>query len=236
MNNKFTVISNDGIEQPPRNRGREMEKLNEAWSRQYQSAFMKAVENNKDLKSFLEASQDDLMRIAFAGIKFIGMQRDIRRENERIEVGYKKPEEQSQYFYQFIDLIFTICGQLTLKNFVITFPITKSYDGEKWEMKDYFYTMDVLNEMDWNKPIGREQISELLWDYQNDDLREAYVEYMGAMSDIYQFQTGEGIMEQWCEDNGIETFSANHELGIIKSSKTGKISKLKEHSHLTVVK
>lgn len=136
-----------------------------------------------------------------------------------------------------MDVIYMICGHLKLKNFVTTFPIKKDFDGDKWECKDYFSTVEVLSEMDWNKSIGREELSELLWDYQNDDLRHAYVEYTNFMSDIYKSQTGKGLMEIFCEDNGISTYSINEETGIIKNNQTGEINKMnKLPSYLQVVK
>ena len=67
-----------------------------------------------------------------------------------------------------IDSIFGVLGCLTLRNFVTTFPVDKYYKGAKWEEKDYFYTMEVLKDMDWDKPIGRDKLSELLWDYENE--------------------------------------------------------------------
>lgn len=134
------------------------------------------------------------------------------------------------------DAIFTVCGCLTLRNFVITFPIDKTYDGDKWECKDYFYTMDVLSKMDWDKPIGRDELSELLWDYENADLRHAYVEFTTAMSAIYRVQTGKGIAEKFFEDRGVPVYTMDKETGIMKNNQTGDIIKLKKVSHLQIVK
>ncbi|GFI15788.1 hypothetical protein IMSAGC009_00948 [Lachnospiraceae bacterium] len=135
-----------------------------------------------------------------------------------------------------IDSIFGVLGCLTLRNFVTTFPIDKDYDGAKWECKDYFYTMDVLKNMDWDKPIGRDKLSELLWDYENDELRHAYIEFTTAMSAIYRAQTGKGIAETWCDNMGIPTFTEDKETGIMKNNRTGDIMKPKKASHIQIVK
>lgn len=236
MNNKFTVINNENANQAKIEHAYKVAKLNKLWERQYDNAILQAMEKNKSLK-VADYSQDDLIKIALSGIKFICSQRDVKRENKILGTGYNQTLEISQSMYQLIDAIFMVCGHLTLRNFITTFPIKKDYNGEKWEVKDYFYTMEVLSEMDWDKPIGREQISELLWDYQNDDLRHAYIEYMGATSDIYRSQTGKGIMEQFCEENGIGTYTINQDLGIIRNNQTGEINKLsKKSSHLKIVK
>ena len=127
-------------------------------------------------------------------------------------------------------------GYIKLENLVITFPVKKEFDGDKWECKDYFYTMDVLSKMDWDKPIGRDNIVDLLWDYQNDDLRHAYVEFMCATSAIYRSQTGQGIAEQWCDDMGIPTYTINKETGVVMDNQTGETTKLKKNNNLQIVK
>lgn len=236
MSEKFTVISNGNIEQEKANHAYKVAKLSQLWERQYNNSILQAMEKNKGVE-ISDYPQHDLMKIALSGIKFICSLRLVRRENDILKTGYKRSLEESQAMFQLMDAIFAVCGYLTLRNFVTTFPIEKDFDGEKWECKDYFYTMEVLNEMNWDKPIGRDNISELLWDYQNHELRHAYVEYTSAMSDIYRSQTGKGIAEMWLEDMGVGTYTANNDLGIIQDNQTGKISKLsKKPSHLQIVK
>ena len=176
------------------------------------------------------------MKIALSGIKYICSWRDVKRENKRLGVEHQQTLEEAQITFQQIDAIFTVCGYLTLRNFVTTFPIEKDYSGEKWECKDYFSTMEVLSKMDWDKPIGRDELSELLWDYDNADLRHAYVEFTTAMSAIYRAQTGKGIAETWCDNMGIPTYTEDRETGIMKNNQTGDIMKPKKVSHLQIVK
>ncbi len=146
-----------------------------------------------------------------------------------------KTLKQNQYRFQMIDSIFGVLGCLTLKNFVTTFPIEKYYKGAKWEEKDYFYTMEVLKDMDWDKPIGRDELSELLWDYMNEELRHAYIEFTTAMSAIYRAQTGKGIAEKFFEERGVPTYSVDRESGIMRNNQTGDIMKPKKVSHIQVV-
>lgn len=236
MSEKFTVICNGNIEQEKANHAYKVARLSQLWERQYNNSVLQAMEKNKGVE-ISDYPQHDLMKIALSGIKFICSLRLVRRENDILKTGYKRSLEESQAMFQLMDAIFAVCGYLTLRNFVTTFPIEKDFDGEKWECKDYFYTMEVLNEMNWDKPIGRDNISELLWDYQNHELRHAYVEYTSAMSDIYRSQTGKGIAETWLEDMGVGTYTVNNDLGIIQDNQTGKISKLsKKPSHLQIVK
>lgn len=155
-----------------------------------------------------------------------------------MKLGIDEPKtlEQNQYRFQLIDSIFGVLGCLTLRNFVNTFPIDKSYDGTKWEEKDYFSTMEVLSEMDGDTPIGRDKLSELLWDYDNEDLRHAYIEFTTAMSAMYKAQTGKGIAETWLDDLGIPTYTEDRETGIMINKQTGDIMKTRKVSHIQVVK
>lgn len=237
MSNKFTVIEpTDEDKSKEMNRINRIAKLNDIWQRQYRNSVLHAAQKNKNIKSIADYPQADIMKIAFCGIKYICSWCDVKRENNRLGVEYQQTLEESQVTFQMIDAIFTVCGYLTLRNFVTTFPIDKTYDGEKWECKDYFYTMDVLSKMDWDQPIGRDELSELLWDYENTDLRHAYVEFTTAMSAIYRAQTGKGIAETWLDDLGIPTYTVDRETGIMKNNQTGDIMKPKKVSHLQIVK
>lgn len=209
--------------------------LHDCWQRQYHKAIYNAMARNEG-KQLSDYPQEDLMKIALLGIKYINLVREIRRESERLNIDSKQSLEESQAIFNLIDTVFMVMGYIKLKNLVTTFPIKKEYDGEKWCCKDYFYTMDVLSKMDWDKPVGRDNISELLWDYENDDLRHAYVEFTCAMSAIYRSQTGKSIAEEWCDDIGIPTYTINKETGIIRDNQTGQTTKLKSRSNLQVVK
>lgn len=233
MSNKFTVInSTDEDKAKEMNRVCRIAKMNEIWERQFFNTVMKYVE---EYGTLYKLPQDKLAKVGLAGIKYIYSCRDISRENMKLGIDESKTLEQNQYRFQLIDSIFGVLGCLTLRNFVNTFPIDKTYDGEKWECKDYFSTMEILSKMDWDKPIGRDELSELLWDYDNEELRHAYVEFTTAMSAIYRAQTGRGIAETWLDDLGIPTYTEDRETGIMKNSQTGDIMKPKKVSYLHIV-
>ena len=235
MSDKFTVInSTDEDISKEMNRVHRIAKMNEIWERQYYTALDKSCTGSQG--KIKDLPQDELAKIGFAGIKYICSMRDVARENKRLGIDQGRTLTEEQVRFTVIDGIFTILGCLTLRNFVNTFPIEKDYSGAKWECKDYFYTMDVLSKMDWDKPIGRDELSELLWDYDNEELRHAYIEFTTAMSAIYRAQTGKGIMERFCEDHGIPTYSVDKETGIMKNNQTGDIIKPKKASHLQIVK
>lgn len=235
MSSKFTVIeSTDGDKLQEMDRVYRIARLNELWERQYLSALEKSCTRRKG--KICDLPQDELAKIGLAGIKYICSMRDFSRENMKLGIDESRTLAQEQLKFTVIDSIFTILGCLTLRNFVTTFPIEKTYDGEKWECKDYFSTMEVLSSMDWNKPIGRDELLELLWDYDNADLRHAYMEYTSAMSAMYKAQTGKGIMEKFFEDRGVPTYTMDKATGIMKNNQTGDIVKTQKVSHIQIVK
>lgn len=230
MSNKFTVIeSTDEEKLQEMDRINKITKLNEIWERYFFDMVMRYI---KEYGTLYKLPQDKLAKVGLAGIKYICSCRDVSRENTRLGADEPKTLKQNQFRFQLIDSIFGVLGCLTLRNFVTTFPIDKDYDGAKWECKDYFYTMDVLKKMDWDKPIGRDELSELLWDYENEELRHAYIEFITAASAIFRAQTGKGIAETWCDNMGIPTFTEDKETGIMKNNRTGDIMKPKKASHI----
>lgn len=235
MSNKFTVInSTDEDKNKEMDRIYRIARLNELWERQYLSALERSCTGR--IGKISELPQDELAKIGLAGIKYICSMRDVTRENMKLGIDKGRTLAEEQIRFTVIDSIFTILGCLTLRNFVTTFPIDKRYDGEKWECIDYFSTMKALSKMDWDNPIGRDELSELLWDYDNSELRHAYMEYTSAMSAIYKAQTGKGIMEKFFEDRGVPTYTIDKETGIMKNNQTGDIVKTQKVSHIQVVK
>lgn len=234
MSNNFTIIQGktDGIDTA---RIKYLLTVYDCWQRQYHNAICKTMEENEG-KKIEDFPQENLMKIALSGVKHVISVLEIRRENVKIGADYTKTLEESQATFDLIDALFSVMGCIKLRNFVTIFPITKEYDGEKWQSKDYFFTMNVLSKMDWDKPIGRDKMYELLWDYQNDDLREVCVEFTCAMSAVYRSQTGKGIAEEWCDDLGIHTCSVDNINGVMRDNQTGKVTKIKNKSHIQVVK
>lgn len=234
MSNNFTVIKgkSDTVDTI---RIKYLLTVYNCWQRQYHNAICKTMEENEG-KKIEDFPQEDLMKIALSGVKHVISVLEIRRENARIGTDYTKTLEESQATFDLIDALFSVMGCIKLKNFVTIFPITKEYDGEKWQSKDYFYTIDVLSKMDWDTPIGKDNMYDLLWDYQNDDLCEVCVEFTCAMSAIYRSQTGKGIAEEWCDEIGIPTYAVDNTNGIMRDNQTGKVTKIKKKSHIQIVK
>ena len=85
------------------------------------------------------------------------------------------------------------------------FPVDKVYDGDKWQVKDYFYTMNELNKIGMDNLIG-ENLLPLMMDYMNEEIRRIIVRYMCLNSALLRFKGKDGIMEQWADSIGLDVY------------------------------
>lgn len=171
-------------------------KMVDLWGRQYQNAVKDAFRRTSQVQYWF---QDDLMKVAFIGVKWIIAYKNLRYWNNRV-LNCVESLEEKNLMYQILDNLFKIIGYIRLKNLIITFPIEKEYDGDKWGCKDYFYTMNVLKKNNLENAVGRDEVFNLLWDYVNDDLRTVAVEYMNCISALHKEQTGESLIENGMEE------------------------------------
>lgn len=222
MNSKFTVVSGD--------KGR-VEDKQAMLEQLYMKAFGRkvvAIYDGSDLKH----CRDNLKRAVFYAVKYYGLERIDRRHSSE-----PRTLEQVNADFNFLECVKMLMGQLTPREMMSMFPIEKEYDGEEFGCKDYFFTVEKLKDFDLDKPLGEEGLEDFLWCYWNDDLFAFDAVAFSIISNKYKAQTGRGIMEKWCEDQGIGTYTMNQELGIIKDNQTGEIHKLsKKPSHLKIVK
>ena len=235
MDKKFTIIESTDED---RNKAMDcvygLADLSDMWSKQFYTALEKACTG--ETGTLQEVPQEGLIKSGLAGVKYICFKHKVDKEYQKLGLGEEnKTLKNIQGKYVIINSVLVVLGCLTLRNFVTTFPVEKRYDGEKWQRKDYFYTMDVLSKMDWDKPIGEDNILDFLWNYENRDLREVCVEYVTVMSDLYREQTGKSFAEKWCEDNGIDTYTEDKGTGLLKNNQTGAIMKMPKRSHITIV-
>jgi hypothetical protein len=230
---KFTVITGNK-DTTELNRLTRTIKLHDIWNRQYHNTVSSLFQKHKSID---EWSQDELMKVALCGVKYINYAIEIEAVTHRVDNTYQTPFEAKQTAFKLIDALFGIIGRIKLKNLIKIFPIDKDYDGAKWECKDYFFTMDVLREKGLDNAVGRDNVFDLMWDYENRELRKLTVFYMSCMSAMYQRQTGVSFMDKFCEDNNIDSYSVDRENGIIVNNQTGKIAKLSNKpSFMQIVK
>lgn len=130
-----------------------------------------------------EWNHDDIKKIIFLDVMFINSIRRIdRNEND---IGYFHMEMMERFEY--LESIVGLIGLLKPMELPELFPVDKIYDGDKYQSKDYYYTMEALRKLDPEQPIGREAFA-LLWDYQNWSLSFFLVELISVMNTVAQYQ------------------------------------------------
>jgi hypothetical protein len=109
--------------------------------------------------------------------------------------------DELQLRFQTICTIKRLVGQLTPAELLQIFPPEKTYDGCRYQCKDYFSTMEALRRHGMDKPIG-EAATSLLWDYMNPDICEFEVGCLSTMSAIRRAEGYKGLIEEFFEEQG----------------------------------
>lgn len=184
-----------------------------AWDR-----ILKEYTENPDMVNRRKCIQ----KLVFYGVKYVVTNSD-REDTTR---------EQAERDFQLISIIKSLVGLLEPSEFVEMFPITKDYDGDKYQTKDYFYTRDYINTLDSNVPIGeKEDPLMFLWEYTNKDIENFNIKSMLALSKLRQIDGHPSIANEWADMNDIKTHTmhtgANGQEFFIDDT-TGKTVKVKK--------
>lgn len=156
--------------------------------------FLKELQLNKYFDLDKDFDFDIHKRVIYWGVKSLGEIDEISKEKETLY--------NNMYLHQFvIDLL----NKITPRQLMNIFPISKEYDGHKYELKDYFYTMGKCKEHGLDKPIGN--AFEFLWDYMNVYTGIFLVRYLSTLSDVRKLETGQGVMETYAAESGIKTYT-----------------------------
>lgn len=158
----------------------------------YMRLFEKALEQYTDNNEDVQA----LKRIAYYGVKLANM---LYKECEDFDY------EDLGEFFELTEMVKVAISLLTPNQLITVFPIDKRYDGNKFQCKDYFFTMGILKKMGMDTMI-KSYVDYLLWDYMNADIGRFLVANICVLDDITKYETGKGLMEAWAEKNNIKTY------------------------------
>lgn len=99
--------------------------------------------------------------------------------------------------YQELKRVMETIGRLSPVELLGMYPVDKEYNGEKWGIKDYFYTMNRLRRLPVDKPIGDAQdVACLLWDYQNQDLEFLLLQWQNVLGDLHIYCNDPGPQDE----------------------------------------
>ena len=154
----------------------------------YSNAMTRTLERQEEAPEDKQANR----RAIFYGGKLIGV---TDNRNLSAEGAYSR--------FWLIESLKASMGKLTPQELMQMFPVRKVYDGERWEVKDYFFTMDVLRQHGLDKLLGG-AVDDILWDYMNRDIGRFVVASIGAMDELRRHSGEQPIIEEFAERNGMK--------------------------------
>ncbi|MEZ2325760.1 hypothetical protein R1C46_18295 [Bacillus tropicus] len=162
----------------------------------YHRMLEKNVRKLKQQKNGQEIWGEDLYKkIIFTGVRFI-------RYTESDSLDYDCLSNK----FLIIGYLQELIKKLTPREFMNIFPVTKDYDGNKHEMKDYFFTMNSAKEIGMDTPIGG-NILEFLYDYTNWDITCFTLSSINIMSRLRQIEGKKSLAEEFFDDAGMDTYT-----------------------------
>lgn len=124
-------------------------------SKLYRKAYEQKVHSLVELINREGATIQDYMSVIFLGVRSYAIARKDDKPKSLKELNAK---------FQAIEALKLAMSIVTPRMFINIFPITKVYDGAKYQMKDYFSVIDAIKKMGLDTPIG-ERLDDFLWDY-----------------------------------------------------------------------
>jgi len=183
----------------------------------YGEIYRKAIVRTLDAWELKPGDKDLRSKLIYYGVRYCNHSRYDKKDYESVVSRL-----------ELIQDINAMIGRLSPAELMQMFPVRKIYNGERYQTKDFFYTMAALQKHGLDNPIGN-AVFDTLWDYQNIDTELFLVGYMGVMSDIRKLQGGKGLMEEWCEKQDIPVYyeSADRQgRTFMTNSKTGKTKRV----------
>lgn len=118
--------------------------------------------------------------VIYAAVRYFAAEQDVELER----------------FFPVIRLI----ESMTPRHFMHLFPIDKTYDGERWQCKDYFSTMAMVQDHGLDTPIG--DGVPFLWDYCNPHTRCFLSAFFTAITAKRRENGQPGLLESYFDSIG----------------------------------
>ena len=176
--------------------------------------YHKSILNLIEKKDF-DKDRDAMKKLVFLCVKERNLYFKVVENNT-----YEAAQNDTNLFFT----ISNFMSLLTPREFMEVFPVEKRFDGEKYSIKDYFSTMKYIRKLELDEPIGDEEIDFFLMEYSNKEIFEMMIHRMVTVSDLRRFQGEKGVIEEFLEKEGVETFTKYDD--VIVGNQTGKCFKV----------
>lgn len=157
----------------------------------YLQAFINTMEKYKQGASV----EDTVKKLVYYGVNIVNTRpKDDAPTRKRIDGDF-----------QFDEIVLGAICFITPRELLNIFPLEKRYDGEKWEAKDYFTSMEAIEKHGMDKPIG--DAMTFLWDYMNRDLRKFTINILSTIDHKRNLQGQPSMMVEFMAEHGIKPLS-----------------------------
>lgn len=120
---------------------------------------------------------------------------------------------------------------LSISQVMNLFPITKDYDGKRYEAKDYYSTMEYLENKDLDIPLG-DEVEMFFMNYYNGDIISYSIKEFLILDKLLKFEGREGLLEGALRlmdpDGKVDTYTYHKDEGYIYNQRTGKTHKVEK--------
>lgn len=170
-----------------------------------------------------EENKELIKKVVFYGIKV--MAHAERPENRR----------EAQRDFMTHSAIKQTVAMLTPNEFMQLFPITKFYKGEKFGLKDYYYTMEYVEEFGAGEPLGENALM-FMMEYNNRDVDALMVNQMLCLNDLREYDGHLYLLEEFMAADGKETPNTfKNSKGEAMYVRNGKLEKIEMNKNIQLV-
>lgn len=172
------------------------------------------------LEEWKERCPEKFTKYLYLIVKFTPKSFDYRRKYTADEIAE---------WFGLVDGIGGMIALLTPRELMQMFPITKEYDGKKYGMKDYFFTVNVIDQKGIDNPI--EEPYDFLFDYMNTDTQVFMCSWTAIINRGYQLQGGRDILLDFFEELGTPLTTYHQNEGYLVNDETGEKSKIEKQKN-----
>lgn len=141
-----------------------------------------------------------LTKAVYNGVRLLNIQYRQLSNAEFVPVDIWKMTLQS---YKGLEALMSL---MTPEEIIRTFPITKTYDGERWQSADYFSSLNLFADISMNLSlmIQRKEPFDILFGYQNPHISMLLVGMMGTVDNLRRADGKEDMLTSFFKEQGLE--------------------------------
>ena len=141
-----------------------------------------------------------LTKAVYNGVRLVNIHYHILSNEEFVPVNGWKMCLQT---YKSVEVLISL---MTPEEIIRTFPITKTYDGKRWECADYFSTLSLFDGLNKNLSlmIQFKEPFDVLYGYQNQHISHLLVGMMCTVDKLRRAEGKDDMFTEFCKEQGLK--------------------------------